>query len=914
MMGAMGTTRRDLPQLIVPVAILLAARALGGSGPPALRLGLAWVALLVAPALILAAPARRARGAFDAIAVGAAESIALFAALSFVVHAAGGELTILLAIHPFVVVGAGIALVAWASRRGAVGERAGGPHGATPQRAESQRAEPRRAEPLRSGPNPAAPNRATRQAVLLGLLLLLVAIVRARPVDFRMDVYDHVGAAARMSERDRIFSREMGNGDEGPHHDPRKGTWSALLASVLRLSGAEPMAMWNSATVLATLVGALALARLSREVLGGAWPVGWLILLLAQEGGPHRGWFAPSAYPGALGILLYAVFLAECLAAARGRRAVPTLLAVALPLIHLMAGLLALIAGSALVVVAWVSARDAGPDGAHDGARDDVRARFASPRAFTMQLAATLAVVAALGFWRVHSAGPLTNPMQTELQGVLSLPGGLIVPEPRTFYERLGAEGLIGLLACPFLITLARRDIGIRWLLILAALLVAMASPILAPLLVPRLGYLMRRLPALVPLPLLAAALVVELARAARAATGARRIARAAAALALLVVPAARAGEAAAIAARARGAMSGATSGAAATEAAWSPSLTAIVSALPPHARVAADPITSYALYARCLARPLVLADQHAPPNDAAAPEWLRDLARILSPWTAPAERDEILDRRSVTHILINDGFAAPVATFGLPVSPENLALLRGALDADSARFAEVATSGPLRLYAVRPADTTLGGAPDDAAGATPNTAANASANASANAAVPVPPNPYLSAGARPEPAIVTGCGIAVAGARAAPERVTPNDVVWVECTLFTPADSLAIGDYYAFLAMTRVGEATAPPFAKLSRALRRVAGRPPDRAVVERALADARYPVLLWRTSETIADRFGIRVPRDAPPGRYSITMDIVRVPVFQNRTLGALLTDNDEYAAIPVGTIEVRASGAGG
>jgi hypothetical protein len=370
-----------------------------------------------------------------------------------------------------------------------------------------------------------------------------------------------------------------------------------------------------------------------------------------------------------------------------------------------------------------------------------------------------------------------------------------------------------------------------------------------------------------------------------------RRATAAFAALLFALVPAARARDALALAAaphpRARAA-------AAAEEPAWTADLVAL---FPPAAarggtvargRIAADPVTSYALYARTLERPLVLPDQHAPPNDAGAPERLRDLARLLSPRTSAAEREVLTSRRGVSHILVNEGIGEFVGTFGYPITAAQQSALRAALDADSSRARCVGTAGALRLYAMSPARASS--SPDD--------------SESAMRAVAAPAAETRAFFGTPGEA-----GLNIVGATLSAGRAAPGERLIVRCALGTIADAPPVGDYAAHLAVTRARRADASrgdPLAQARRSLARILGRHSDRFVYERTVG-ARYPVILWRPGETFEEEYGIRIPPDAPPGYYRVTMSIVRRPVFQNRTLAALLTDRDEYAGMTIGEIEV-------
>jgi len=681
-----------------------------------------------------------------------------------------------------------------------------------------------------------------------------------------MDVYDHAGAAARMAARDRIVSHEIGDGSESARPDPRKGTWNSLLAAVVAASGAPALQVWGAATAVATLIGALAFARLSREFLGRAWPLGALFLLTAHEGGPGGAWFARAAYPGIVGGFLYAGFLAETLASVRGdrsARATSLLLAATLPLVHLMAGMFGIIALGALACVLWFGRR-ALPE---------------SNRAAAHLAFCALAITAVCA-WRAAGSGASRNPVQDELQGVLFLSPGIFIAEPRTLFERLGAVGLCGVGAALLLASSGRtrRDLGSAWLVALTAAAAVLLSPLCATLIGTHLSYLLRRIPQLALLPLAAAAGVSVAWGALRGGAGWGRVA-AGGAIALLVSPLAPGGVSAT---RLLERSPSAAVEDEARESEWTRDLDAVAARLPAGARVAADPITSYVLYARSLASPAALPDQHAAPTDSGATGRLAALARALSPWSTPDERRESLAILDATHLLVNVGCGGTVATFGYPVTEANARRLLDCLAPQRSEYRLIASSGALSLFEIPPVSEV------------PEIGATA------------PENPHLVAAstgvaARREP---TSARLALVDPRLEQTAAAPGDLITVACRLERGAEPPPLGDYLAYLSITsEERRANGGRFAKITRGRR-------GRAVFERMITQGEYPVLLWRAGETIADRYFIRIPRGFEAGRYVVEMDIQRVPFFQNRTLAGLLGDRDEYARVRVGTIDVVAA----
>jgi hypothetical protein len=317
-----------------------------------------------------------------------------------------------------------------------------------------------------------------------------------------------------------------------------------------------------------------------------------------------------------------------------------------------------------------------------------------------------------------------------------------------------------------------------------------------------------------------------------------------------------------------------------ARESAWSGDLMRVCSHLEREGRVAADPITGYALYARSLASPLALCDQHGPPTDGAAAERLATLARVLSPATLAGRRHAIALEAGVTHVLVNESFPATIPTFGYPVAPEELSALREVLDRDSTRFRPVNRSGALSLYEIVPE---------------PSLAAEAPESSQVDA-------PMREAAMR----AATSSGLVALAANLNATEVATGELVLVTCALETPKTQLPPGDYAAFFSIAAQSDSAARSIAKVMRALARIRGEQAGRVVFER-IVGAHKPVLIWDPDEVVVEQFGLRIPADFAPGRYGVAMDVHRLPFFQNRSLSAVLGDTDEYSRIPIGTIEV-------
>ena len=72
----------------------------------------------------------------------------------------------------------------------------------------------------------------------------------------------------------------------------------------------------------------------------------------------------------------------------------------------------------------------------------------------------------------------------------------------------------------------------------------------------------------------------------------------------------------------------------------------------------------------------------------------------------------------------------------------------------------------------------------------------------------------------------------------------------------------------------------------------------------------EGRYSVDAWRPDEVVRDSFRVIVPRDAAEGRYQVRIKMLRQPHYANFSLGDYFVDQDYYAGVLAGRLEVRRS----
>ena len=839
----MSARRAALPALAgLAVSLLLGAHALGAL-PAGVRVALALVALVLLPGHALLAAADVVPPGGAALATGWALGLgtAWLAALVLLTRALHLPFTALATTAAWPAA-ALWALPAWRARRARAGGRDAGPRAAL-------------------GPGAGA-------AVALAALVAAVHCAQLPPpLSPLTDSPDHVGTLRRMLAEGDAFPADAFFAHAGAAGvDPRKGLWHPCVALIARLAGVDALAAWEGLAAPLAALFALNAAAFAFLLGGGAYAAAGAWALVLAYGGSLataalREAVLATKLADQLALATAAAVLADLAAPKRARRAVAVGLALGAVAAHVFAAIQFAVVFGALGVGLLVRERGAG--------------------AAFRRLAATAAWLGAACLpyllWRARGAYAPANPIHTEPQGLLDLAGGAYVVSPGAVWDWFGGLWLV--LPCSLVAwaRAARRDAALYLLTATLAVAVLMFCPPVVERLEPRLGYLLMRLPWLLPMSAALAFAGVGLARA--AARGAPAAVAAALALALLLAgPVGDAADALVHPGRV------AAAEAAAGYAACVPALVDMDRRLPAGSVVLADPATSYAIPVWTRDYVVDLADQHSSPNDPRGLERILDARDALDPYATWERTAQVIRRWGVTAVALNGRFSrVPPLDYWAP-GPAWFEAARARLDAAPRAFPKLARSPGFALYGVDPA------ALDSLHGA-------------------LRPRPFVTAlapggapsGGGPGPRLVR---LSLSGGVAAPGDSLAGALEWTAPRACAPGSYRVVVRFDAPLPAGRRAPAwCSKPWRKLLERLTRRRWRFRE----DHLPVNGAYGVDAWRPGEAVRDSFGVRVPADAAPGTYVVRVTMLHSPHYPNLRLRDLLSDDDFLAGVPAGTLRV-------
>jgi hypothetical protein len=837
----------------VVTALALASARPAGAGEP-LRVALAFVLLVLAP------------GAAIALAIGVTPPggrvLAAGWALGFgVAWLAAGVMAARSLGLPFLVL-----------------TRAGAPWAALPWLAAAWLSPHTRMGPAGHGMGPAgaaaAPSRLGLVAGLTVALAAALALVHVAthgpPITYLSDSPDHLGTVRRMLASGDAFPRDAFFHDAGAAGvDPRKGLWHPVVALVCALSGVDPIPAWHALSALLAPFLVVTAASFAFRLGGplaaaaGAWG-----MVLGYGGGLSTQYLSEAVFSTKLADGL-ALATAVALLCDLDQRTARSRLAVA----GLVLGTIATHVFGALQFAIAFGALGAGLA---------LRDRGASP--VFLRLVATSAACAAAAApylaWRaLHSFAPL-NPIHTETQGLLELSPGVRVVSVGALWDWLGPLWVLFPFSLVAWARAAREPAALYLLTTTLAVGVLMLCPPLVALLEPRVGYLLMRLPWLLPVGPAVAFLVV---RAREWWRRGRRL-RAAAPAALLGLALAGPLSDAVLAVWA-----GRADAAGAGETAmrpWADALAWLDNGLPQGSVVLSDPATSYAIPAFTRHWVTCLADQHSSPNDSLALARILDARDALDPWAPWSATARAVRRWGATAIALNGRIDARHGLDYWTPTPEWYAAARARLERAPAAFERVYERDRFSVYAIH------------------RDALDRLANGEL-------PRPFVRTASGSEPGRSLGAGL--------PELVSFR----------LDADAAARGESLSGAIEWRARAPLAPGIysvaIRFDRALPADVPRPPGafskvwRKAVERwrheryrFRADhlptgGSYGVDRWAADEVVGDRFRVDVPRDVAPGEYTVKVTMIHQPHYPNLRLQDLLSDDDLLDGLAVAKLRV-------
>jgi len=723
--------------------------------------------------------------------------------------------------------------------------------------------------------NPGAPlARAAGIAVALAGALVLLHVARGGPpITYLSDSPDHVGTVRRMLEHGDAFPRDAYFRDAGTTGvDPRKGLWHPGVALVCALAHVDPLPAWHVLSALLAPFLVLTAAGFGFRLGGslGAAAAAWGTLL-----GYGGGLSAPY-----LSEAVFATKLADQLALATAVALLTDLEQRSLRSRIAVAGL-ALATVFTHVFGALQFAITFGSLGLGLLVRD--RAWTPALRRLAVTAAACALVAAPYVAWRGFQSAAAVDPIHTEPQGLLEILPGVRVVSVGAVWDWLGP---LWLLFPASLLAWARSAREPAVLVLLTSTLAVGALMFLPPvvtILEPRLGYLLMRLPWLLPVGPAVAFLVVR----ARSAWGSGRRLGALAPAALLAVALgpgladlAHAFEAPRV-----------PGGPAASMARWADALAWIDRSLPRGSVVLADPATSYAIPAYTGRYVTCMADQHGSPADGQALRRILDARDALDPYASWSRTADVVKKTGATAIALNGRIGDGPGLDFWTASPTWYAAARARLERAPGAFERVFEHDRFSVYRVHPeAIASLPGGEE--------------------------PRPFVRPAAPGDRGRPLGPGLpelvsfGLERGRAARGDTLAGVLAWRAPVALPP------GSYRVGVRFDRALPADVPraprAISKLWRKLiERVRGER-YRFRVDHLPVDGAYGVDRWSPGEVVLDSFRIAVPLDVASGTYTVKATMLRQPHYPNLRLQDITSDDDLLDGLAVGRLDVVAPGA--
>jgi hypothetical protein len=736
---------------------------------------------------------------------------------------------------------------------------------------------------------PAAVPVGTPPAGLRGVALAAVLVAAAiaalhcarlgTPITYYTDSPDHIGTIRRMLTGGDAFPTDAFFRDAGPMGaDPRKALWHPIVALLCRLAHVDPWPAWRWLPALLAPLFVLN-AAVFGWLLGGGLPaaVAAWALLLTYGGSLSSGFLREAGLSTkvadqlALATAAAVVFDLE----ARSARSRGAAIGLALGAVaaHVFAALQFATVFGALGLGLLIRDRGAGPA--------------------LRRLVATTAWLGAACLpwllWRAHGAYAPNNVIHTYPQGLLWMSPRTYAVNPGCYWEWLG----FGTFLFPLCWWAWAKDAARPAVLYLLMSSLAVFSLTLVPpfpmLLHPRLGYLLMRFVWM--LPLSAALAYAVSALVARFATG-TTAGRLAAAGGFVVLAALLRHPLADAAQLLRHPSGMAEHDRVADIARWREPLAWMDAHLPQGSVVLSDPATSYAIPMATRHWVATLLDQHSSPNDSLALTRILEARDALDPGSGWTRTREIVLRRGITAIALNDRFAeVPRLDYWSP-GHEWFAAARARLDACPSAFRRVYDTGDFVVYGIdRAVLDTLRGEGRPRPGVTSPAAPETGAVAVGRAGLP-----------------------SLAGFHLSRRDVLAGDTLTAVCVWSAPG-RLPAGSYLVAIRFDRALPADFHAPAWLAKPVRKwyeAAHRERYRFRADHLPAGGAYGLDLWRVGERITDAATVEVPRDAAPGDYQVQVRVLVQPHYPNYRLADFFFDRDYYSGRAVDTLRVGAPGA--
>lgn len=727
------------------------------------------------------------------------------------------------------------------------------------------------APPLPAGM--AKPGRLGLALVTLAALGATLFVARLGPREIHMsDGPDHLGTIRRIVLSGDAFPEDAFFRDAGPAGvDPRKGVWHPQVAMVSRLAAVDPLDAWRGLQTLVAPLFILNVAALGLLAGRGGAPIAAWAFLLTYGGTIEQTPLRDAAFSSRLAeqcaLAATCAVIADLAHPHRRWRIAAMLLAFAGVTSHLFAVVQIAVPLGALGLALLIRDRGFGVE----------------LRRLLMTSLAIAAASAPFLIWRAGQAYAPVNEIHTEPQGLLYLTDALLVISPGFLWTTFSWTWVLVPLLWVAVWKLDRHRPMALWMMsaTLAAWLTVL-NPLLAPLLEPRVGYLMPRFLGFVPAALWLAWGLPRAWAQLVAGPGRQRAALALAVMAVTLGPAVR--DAFAIVPN-PGRIERAESPHDVMR--WRDALDWMRAELPADAVVLSDPATSYTIPMMAGRYVVTLVDQHSSPNDPHALDRILDARDALDPFSTWDRVREVVDAYGVDAVALNDRFGVPPLLDYWGPDPEWFAQARQRFDAHPDAFPPLFDTGDFVVYGVDRAALEL-------------------------LRDPPPPRHYVEtwrdhaypAGRQVEPGLP-----ALHGVRLASASLVPGDTLRAVALWRSPAPAVP-GSYKVAVRLDRpLPEGFRPPafLGKPWRKLLEKLNGERYRIRSNHLPVGGAYGVDLWGADEVVLDGFDTPIPRDTAPGDYVLRIRMFRQPHYPNYRLSDWFFDEDLFSGVPVATVHI-------
>ncbi len=726
---------------------------------------------------------------------------------------------------------------------------------------------------------------------LTGVLILLLVMACAcflifyggDPVFLTGDSPDHIAWLSAVSRTGEAFPEQFYYRDGGMlTRDIRKGMMHALCGSINALTGngdAYPVWPVVSAIGAVSMMLALYCAGLALFDSGFAGLVAVFLFLFVYRGGlgdyhlasAATGYFMGRAYYIAV-LMILPVFLRS-----GDRRLLTILLAASLAATGThVAHFVTLIFMTSVVSLLFPYLRKRNQP--VPGRRLRI---FLLP---ALILAVNLPYLL-LRYFRDYSPA---NPVHTHTQGVMYLTERFFTLNPVIFLQEAGYTGLLALAAIPILWKIAKRDDTLRLLFTLQiAYYILVFTPFLFPLLHEKLSYLLIRMEFVVPSLVVGAFLVKTMWD--RLSGGRREIGRPAltagwlAVILFAILPAL-------FSIRAFAYSPGKYEKLRSFSSLELSDLYGYINDnLEDGKTILSDPITSFSIPAFTRQYVVCPYDQHSSPNDSTAIERLVDCRSVFSPLSPLSLIAGIMKKYGADYILVNARIHPSIGTMYWRAGRGECNALAGRLESAPGAFEKIFDNESVVLFRY-----------------------DGDRFAQLSSAAPQPPyigNELTIEELSGSPDSGT-TGIAISRFETESPVVKRGErfnavIYWVL------RESVPFGSYVAHIRFDtdfRKNAVYSGWYGKIYRKILEMTKKTRYRFRADHQPFGGIFPPDVWPPAREIADGISIKVPLDAAPGEYTVSVRMAQKPQYPNYYPGDILTDDDYFSGEPVGKIVVE------